>query len=186
MRPPLPIARGLKRSRVLQRRGGFHPTSSSEGRKNIMTVTLLLSVGGAPGPIVYSIRQNQPECIIFFVSAASRRLVSDKILPQLLQDPGRLPDHEFIVTPDQQDLAVVSIPSRAVQVFLLRPSSQNGQILLHGGRRFGVQPSGRTDPCRLKPELQTGLDSHFSRAGRPCHGPSCTCCRISRGTDFEG
>jgi len=33
-----------------------------------MPVTLLLSVGGAPGPIVYSIHQNQPECIIFFVS----------------------------------------------------------------------------------------------------------------------
>src|SRR6266516_658583 len=106
MRPPLPIARGLKRSRVLQRRGGFHPTSSSEGRKNIMPVTLLISVGGAPGPIVYSIRRNQPECIIFFVSAASRRVVSGEILPQLLQDPGRLPDHEFIVTPDEQDLGL--------------------------------------------------------------------------------
>ena len=71
-----------------------------------MPVTLLLSVGGAPGPIVYSIRQNQPECIIFFVSAASRRLVSGEILPQLMQNPGRLPDHEFIVTPDEQDLGL--------------------------------------------------------------------------------
>src|SRR2546426_12241983 len=34
-------------------------------------------------------------------------------------------------------------------------SSQNGQILRHGGRRFGVQPSGCTDRDRLKPELQT-------------------------------
>ncbi len=71
-----------------------------------MPVTLLLSVGGAPGPIVYSIRQNQPEYIIFLVSAGSRRLVSEKILPQLLQDPGRIPDHEFIVTPDEQDLGL--------------------------------------------------------------------------------
>jgi len=46
-------------------------------------------------------------------------------------------------------MAVVSIPSRAVQVFSLRPSSQNGQILRHGGRRFGVQPSGCTGPGRL-------------------------------------
>jgi len=107
MRHPLPIARGMKRGWVLQRRRGpFHPTFSSEGRKNNMPATLLISVGGAPGPIVYSIRQNQPECIIFFVSAASRRLVSDKILPQLLQDPGRLPDHEFVVTPDEQDLGL--------------------------------------------------------------------------------
>src|SRR5205814_1309926 len=34
-------------------------------------------------------------------------------------------------------------------------SSQNGQILRHRGRRFGVQPSGCTDRGRLKPELQT-------------------------------
>src|SRR5439155_22466154 len=35
-------------------------------------------------------------------------------------------------------------------------SSQNGQILRHVVRRFGVQPSGCTGSGRLKPELQTG------------------------------
>jgi CRISPR-associated protein (TIGR02710 family) len=67
--------------------------------------TLLVSVGGAPGPIVFSIRQNRPEKILFFVSAGSRHLVSEKILPELLNDePRRLLDHEFIVTPDEQDV----------------------------------------------------------------------------------
>ncbi len=31
---------------------------------------------------------------------------------------------------------------------------QNGQILRHGGRWFGVRPSGCTGQCRLKPELR--------------------------------
>jgi CRISPR-associated protein (TIGR02710 family) len=71
------------------------------------STTLLISVGGAPGPIVYSIQQNRPEKVIFFVSKGSRSLVSDQILPQLLaSDPGRLLDHEFVVTPDEQDVGV--------------------------------------------------------------------------------
>lgn len=84
--------------------------------------TLLVSVGGAPGPIVYSIRRNQPEKILFFVSAASRHLVSEKILPKLLNsDPGRLLDHEFIVTPDEQDVgACVFALMKEVPVALKR------------------------------------------------------------------
>ena len=35
---------------------------------------------------------------------------------------------------------------------------QNGQILRHGGRWFGVRPSGCTGQCRLKPELHACLN----------------------------
>ncbi|MBI4444692.1 MAG: TIGR02710 family CRISPR-associated protein [Acidobacteria bacterium] len=69
-----------------------------------MPSTLLISVGGTPGPIIFSIRQHGAERVLFFTSPGSRRLVTDEILPALLQDPGRLPDHEFIVTEDEQDL----------------------------------------------------------------------------------
>lgn len=67
-------------------------------------VTLLISVGGATGPIVYSIRRNQPQKVIFFVSLDSRSLVTSTILPQLMEDPGTIPDLEFVVTPNEQDL----------------------------------------------------------------------------------
>ncbi|GAB4246410.1 MAG: TIGR02710 family CRISPR-associated CARF protein [Acidobacteriota bacterium] len=54
--------------------------------------------------MIFSIRQAAPAAVIFFVSPESRSMVAEKILPALLQDPGRLPDHEFVVTPDGQDL----------------------------------------------------------------------------------
>lgn len=69
-----------------------------------MSSTLLISVGGTPGPVIFSIRQHHPERVIFFVSPASRTMVKDEILPALLKEPGHLPDHEFVVAPDEQDL----------------------------------------------------------------------------------
>lgn len=66
--------------------------------------TLLVSVGGTPAPVIFSIRHCRPDRVIFFVSPGSRGLVTEAVLPALLQDPGRLPDHEFVVTPDEQDL----------------------------------------------------------------------------------
>ncbi len=66
--------------------------------------TLLVSVGGTPAPVIFSIRHCRPHQVIFFVSPGSRPMVTEAVLPALLQDPGRLPDHEFVVTPDEQDL----------------------------------------------------------------------------------
>jgi len=60
------------------------------------------------------------------------------------------------------------ISARALRATRWPPSSQNGQILRHGGRRFGVQPSGCTDSVQANPTLTTGPDflrfSRFLRA----------------------
>lgn len=65
---------------------------------------LLISVGGSEAPVIFSIRQTEPGAVIFFASPESRGMVTEKILPAMLQDPGRLPDHEFVITPNGQDL----------------------------------------------------------------------------------
>src|SRR5438876_2102538 len=62
-------------------------------------------------------------------------------------------------------------------------SSQNGQILRHGGRRFGVQPSGCTDRGRLKPELQTGRAQRMPWAVRGSLARS-SCCEQAEGFKF--
>ncbi|MFQ5741009.1 MAG: TIGR02710 family CRISPR-associated CARF protein [Acidobacteriota bacterium] len=69
-----------------------------------MNHSLLISVGGAASPVLFSIRHHRAERVIFFVSLNSRRLVSSQIMPALLEDPGHLPDHEFVVTPNEQSL----------------------------------------------------------------------------------
>jgi CRISPR-associated protein (TIGR02710 family) len=65
---------------------------------------LLISVGGSEAPVIFSVRHTHPGAVVFFVSPESRGMVSQRILPALLEDPGQLPDHEFVVTPDGQDL----------------------------------------------------------------------------------
>ena len=62
--------------------------------------TMLSSVGGSSAPLILSIRNAAPDKIIFFVSAGSRELVSKDILPAL----PSIPDHDFIQTPDEQDV----------------------------------------------------------------------------------
>lgn len=65
---------------------------------------LLISVGGTPNPIVYSINYHKPDKIIFFVSPESRTQVNKQILPELNKQLGRIPDHECIVTDNEVDV----------------------------------------------------------------------------------
>jgi len=64
----------------------------------------LISIGGTPNPVIFSIKQHAADEVVFFVSRDSRPLVSRDILPALLKDTGSVPDHEFVLTPDPQDL----------------------------------------------------------------------------------
>uniref|UniRef100_A0A831UE25 TIGR02710 family CRISPR-associated protein n=1 Tax=Geobacter metallireducens TaxID=28232 RepID=A0A831UE25_GEOME len=62
---------------------------------------LLVSVGGSPAPVVYTINQHRPEYVIFFASRDSREKAVAEVLPNLDYRPR---DHQFIVTPNEQDL----------------------------------------------------------------------------------
>jgi CRISPR-associated protein (TIGR02710 family) len=66
--------------------------------------TMLISVGGAETPVILSIKNHLPEKIIFFVSKGSRTQVSEKIMPAIFADLGKMLDHEFVVTPDEHDI----------------------------------------------------------------------------------
>ena len=68
-----------------------------DGKPGVM----LISVGGSPAPILYSLNTQQPEYVIFFTSKGSRSEVRERIEPGLTYKPK---DHEIIVTPDEQDL----------------------------------------------------------------------------------
>lgn len=65
---------------------------------------LLISVGGTPKPIVYSINYHKPDKIIFFVSLESRTQVNKPILPELDKQLGTIPDHEYVVTNNEVDV----------------------------------------------------------------------------------
>lgn len=75
------------------------------GKGDYLTMTspsaMLVSVGGSPRPIIYSLNRQQPPFIIYFASCESRRLVREEIEPALEFRPQ---DHQIIVTPDGQDL----------------------------------------------------------------------------------
>lgn len=65
---------------------------------------LLISVGGSPAPIVFSIKQHKPDKIVFFASAGSRHIVTDTVLPELFKTIARILEHEFIITPNEEDI----------------------------------------------------------------------------------
>jgi len=62
---------------------------------------LLISVGGTPNPVAYSIEHHRPDKVIFFASRDSRREVETKVRPL---SAHRWVDQELITTPDPQDL----------------------------------------------------------------------------------
>lgn len=70
-----------------------------------MTMTspkaLIVSVGGSPAPVIFSLNRNRPEYVIYFTSRGSRKEVREKIEPELEFKPR---DHEILVTPDEQNL----------------------------------------------------------------------------------
>jgi len=64
---------------------------------------LLVSVGGSPEPIIYSIEKQQPQKVIYFCSRDSRQQVRSEIEQKLNH---RLLDTAVITTPDEQSLLV--------------------------------------------------------------------------------
>lgn len=64
---------------------------------------MLVSVGGSPQPVIYSLNQQQPQYVIFFASRESRPMVRQVIEPALEYRPL---DLHIVVTPDGQDLVV--------------------------------------------------------------------------------
>ncbi len=66
-----------------------------------MTKALLVSVGGSPAPIIYSIDCHKPDYLILFASDDSRKTAVQQVLPALQSQPK---DREFLMTPDEQDL----------------------------------------------------------------------------------
>ena len=62
---------------------------------------LIVSVGGSPAPVIFSLNRNRPEYVIYFTSRGSRKEVREKIEPELEFKPR---DHEILVTPDEQNL----------------------------------------------------------------------------------
>jgi CRISPR-associated protein (TIGR02710 family) len=66
--------------------------------------SMLISVGGAPAPIIKSIELNKPEKIIFFASRDSYKSVTEAILPEVAKSLDRIPQHEIVVTSDFQDV----------------------------------------------------------------------------------
>lgn len=64
---------------------------------------LLVSVGGSPEPVIYSIEKHQPQVVIYFCSRDSRQQVRAEIEPKLQH---RLLDAATITTPDEQSLVV--------------------------------------------------------------------------------
>jgi len=62
---------------------------------------LIVSVGGSPAPVIFSLNRRRPEYVIYFTSRASRKMVRENIEPALEFKPH---DHEILVTPDEEDL----------------------------------------------------------------------------------
>ncbi len=64
---------------------------------------LLISVGGTPEPVAYSIDQHRPESVVFFASRESRREIEDKVRPLTTH---RWRDQEVVTTESHENLTV--------------------------------------------------------------------------------
>jgi len=64
---------------------------------------MLISVGGSPEPVIFSIRKIRPENVIFFASQSTRSIIEKTILPSLGDNATR-PEYKVILTPDEQDI----------------------------------------------------------------------------------
>lgn len=62
---------------------------------------LLISVGGSPEPIIFTINRLRPECLCFFASEGTKASIDQEIIPKIEQSAKRW---DQIVTPDPEDL----------------------------------------------------------------------------------
>jgi CRISPR-associated protein (TIGR02710 family) len=66
-----------------------------------MKKALLVSVGGSPAPVIFTINAQQPEFLFLFVSRGSAVSAREEVIPALLHKPSI---YEFVLTPDEQDI----------------------------------------------------------------------------------
>ncbi|GAF87305.1 unnamed protein product, partial [marine sediment metagenome] len=64
---------------------------------------MIISLGGTPAPITFSLNHQKPEYICFFVSEETRVTIDKDILPNLDFKPRH---HDWIVTPSAENLSV--------------------------------------------------------------------------------
>ena len=62
---------------------------------------LLISIGGSPESVIYSINELKPECLCFFASEETRMLINNEVLPKLTDRPVWMAE---IITDDADDL----------------------------------------------------------------------------------
>jgi len=67
----------------------------------LRTKALLISVGGSPEPVIYSINELKPECLCFFASAETRSIINNDILPKIVDRPVWMAE---VITEDADDL----------------------------------------------------------------------------------
>jgi len=63
---------------------------------------MIVSVGGTPAPIIFSLNKAKPEYICFFVSKNTKRIIEEEILPGL---DYKLRHHDWIVTSNPELLS---------------------------------------------------------------------------------
>ncbi len=63
---------------------------------------MIVSVGGTPAPIIFSLNKAKPEYICFFVPKDTKGMIEREILPGLDFKPRH---HDWIVTPNPELLS---------------------------------------------------------------------------------
>lgn len=63
---------------------------------------MVVSVGGTPAPVIFSLNKKQPEFVCFFVSRQTKRMLEDEILPRLTFKPRH---YDWITTPNAESLS---------------------------------------------------------------------------------
>lgn len=63
---------------------------------------MIVSVGGTPAPIIYSLNKSRPDYICFFVSRETKKMIDADILPNL---DFKYRHHDWIVTPNAELLS---------------------------------------------------------------------------------
>jgi CRISPR-associated protein (TIGR02710 family) len=63
---------------------------------------MIVSVGGTPAPIIFSLNRSRPEYICFFISKQTKRMLDEEIIPNLEFKPRH---HDWVTTPNADSLS---------------------------------------------------------------------------------
>jgi hypothetical protein len=58
---------------------------------------VVISVGGTPSPIIFSLNESKPEYICFFISRQTKKMMEEEIVPHLHFRPRH---YDWIMTPN--------------------------------------------------------------------------------------